>query len=151
MTQGQCETSEKSPLPPSQAVGSLLPVNSDSIYYCHRRLKLKGGFPFLSDEKTKGEVSKAAQSGSQIPRSAGLHWPSLPSPYHIFREAFPDGPSPSSPPWFPLKALIPYGITCVRICAGVQCLSCQWTRALGGQGRYLFYPGALVPVQSQAH
>lgn len=119
MTQVQCEISETSPLTPPRQWGTLLPLNSNSIY-CHR--KLKGGFPFLSDEKAKREMFRVARMGT---RSHGLlvcTGPLSTLPHYLFRKAFLGGPILPSPLLFPFKALSPYVIIHVFISVGVQSL-----------------------------
>ena len=139
MTQGQCDISEKSPLTPLRQWRTLLPMNSDRMYYGHRKLKPKGDFPSCQMRRLKG---KWPGRGTRSSWSAGFAGPLSTAPHHLFREASPGGPIPC-PGLFPSGAHIPNVIIQVLICVSVQPLS--KLQAPRSQGLYLFHPGAPVP------
>lgn len=151
MTQVQCEISEKFPLTPPKQWGTLLPLNSNSIYYCHKKLKLKGGFPFLSDKKTKREMSRVAGMGT---RSHGLlvctgHL-SI-APHYFSRGPFLSGPILLSPLLFPSQALILYVIIYVFISVGVQNLPFPLTVSSRRPAKFCicFVMGLQYPAQAR--
>lgn len=131
-------------------MGNLLPVNSDSIYDCHRKSELKGGFPFLSDEKTKGKYPK--QPGME----ARSHGPlAHTSPLFLHLGASSEGPALMAPPLLLFCCFLSrhsFSVElyrCVSVWAPNACLSnCHLLEA---RGCICFIVELQCPAHSQPH
>lgn len=85
MTQVQCEISVKSPLTPPRQWGTLLSLNSNSTFYCHRKLQVKGDFPSCQMRRLKGKCPDAM-----------VCWLALASPLYLSTSS--ERPSLVAPP-----------------------------------------------------
>lgn len=124
---------------PPRPWGTLLPLNSDSIYYCHRKLKLKGDFPSCQMRRLEGKCPEWPGMGTSsrglLACTGLLRCTSSP-----LRGGLPCRPHTS----FSVVSFQSAHSTCVYLCAGAM-------RDVPTGCELCFILEVQYPAQRQAH